>query len=122
NGSAHEMNFADPLPGESDFYASFGSVGFLPGETETEIEIPLNSDTAVENNETFSVVVSSTSAQMARNSATATIVDDDLAPAISIKDALIRELSYASTNLLFNVTLSKPSADPVQVAFTTKDG
>jgi hypothetical protein len=64
----------------SDYTAASGSVNFAPGETQKTIVIPVNDDSLVEGNETFSVSLSGPSGGAtlgSPNTAVVTIVDND---------------------------------------------
>ena len=89
------------------------------GSTEEIIEIGLIDDGVVERAETFSVALHSPeNAELSRNEATVTILDDD-APAVSIDDVTVQE--YAS-EAVFSVSLTAAHVDPVTVRYASEDG
>ena len=64
-----------------DFYSAAGQVFFAPGETSKSVEVLIDGGGAVENDETFTVELSSpVNATIARGVATVTIINDDLPP------------------------------------------
>ena len=66
----------------TDYTAKSGSVVFAPGETSKPVAIDILGDTAFEGDETFTLTLSSAvNAVLERASATATIKNDDVAPA-----------------------------------------
>jgi Ca2+-binding RTX toxin-like protein/predicted extracellular nuclease len=101
-----------------------GTVTFLEGETSASIPFTINGDVTNEPNETFTVALSNATggATIGDGAATATITNDDAAPTISIGDASLVEGDDGVTYLVFTVTLSKVSIDPVTVDFDTSDG
>ena len=78
-------------------------------------------DTLIEGNETFTLTLSNpTNAVVDRDTATATIMDDDGTAALSVGDVTVKEGNLGSTGLAsFTVFLLKPSALPVTFSFTT---
>ena len=80
-----------------------------------------NQDELDEANETFRLQLSNpVAATIADSSGTATILDNDPTPSISVSDAGTRpEGGYASR---FDITLSAPSGRTVSVNYTTVDG
>ena len=113
----------------SDFTAKSGTVTFTPGVTSQQVQIGLLGDTAVESNETFTIVLSSPSgATIADGTATGTITNDDAVtpapqlPTVSIGDAAGAEGNSGTSNMGFTVSLSEASANPVSVGYATSNG
>ncbi len=111
----------------SDYVARSGTLTFAAGETTKTIAVAAIGDSTVEADEGFTVVLSNpTGATIARGTATATIVNDDAAPGaatLSIGDVTFSEGSAAAPGQgIFTVKLSKASASPVTVHFTTENG
>lgn len=86
-----------------DFGAAFtstGTVNFADGQTTAEIRVPIHGDTTVENNETFTVTLSSPTGGAALGTATGTgtITNDDVAPPANV---WVNEIHYdnASTDV-----------------------
>lgn len=107
-----------------DYKLNAGTLTFAPGETTKQISVLVIGDTTAEQQENFSVVLSNPSgATLADSAGTGTIQDDDATPTISVTPtASVAEGALnATTNLVFTVTLSSPSGQPVTVAFSTQD-
>ena len=105
-----------------DYTASRGIVFFDPRATRGIVQLELTDDEIPEKTETFTVVLSNASQNViiARNSATATILDDDGGdPTLTIEDAVAREDAPVIT---FHLHLSPPSLHPVSVRYRTEDG
>lgn len=106
----------------SDFSSSSDVVTFAPGETEAPITVVVFGDTLAELNETFSIYLSNpTNATIAGSVGTATILNDDGTPQISIGNAATTEGNPGSKQLVFPVTLSASSGQTVQAGFFTTD-
>lgn len=106
----------------TDYVTTSGSFTIAPGDTTATIAVPLLQDGLDEADETFTVTLTSTEATIARGEATATILDDDEAPALSVDDLTFLEGDTGSTSQRFTVTLSEPSGQTVTVAYATADG
>ncbi len=105
-----------------DYTASRGIVIFDPRTTRGIIQLELTDDEIPEGTETFMVLLSNASpnAIIARNSATATILDDDGGiPTLTIEDAVAHEDAPVVT---FHIHVSPPSLHPVSVRYRTEDG
>lgn len=103
----------------SDFEATSGNLRFLPGEIVKTVEVPIIDDAAAEGVERFALSLSNVvGGTPAQSSATATVFDNDAAPAaspaINVSDAVVGEGDGVAR---FTVRLSAPSEDPVSVAF-----
>lgn len=61
----------------SDYLAQSGSLQFAPGETVKTVTIILSGDEVEEANESFDLVLSNTTVELAKARATATLIDDD---------------------------------------------
>jgi aryl-phospho-beta-D-glucosidase BglC (GH1 family) len=69
----------------SDYQAASGTLSFAPGITTQTISVVIIGDTVVENNETFSVILSNpVNATLGAATGTGTILDDDGPPAAGI--------------------------------------
>ena len=107
----------------ADYSATSGTLTFTPNVTTQTISIPILADTIDEENETFTVALSSpTNATVSTSAGTATmtITDDDAAPTISINDVSTTNEAAGSTNLV--ATLSTASARTITVDYATSDG
>ncbi|HEX2763966.1 MAG TPA: Calx-beta domain-containing protein [Allosphingosinicella sp.] len=101
-----------------------GTVTFLEGQTGASVPFTINGDVTNEPNETFTVALANATggASIGDGSATATITNDDAPPTLSIGDATLVEGNGGITYLVFTVSLSKVSLDPVTVDFATANG
>lgn len=108
-------------PGEGDYYEVSGGVGFNPGEIETTLAVPINGDDFPEGDEKFKVYYSSTQADTLAQYATATILNDDPDPVLTVRDAVVREDSVQVRKLLFQVQLSKATGQEVYLNYQTLD-
>ena len=114
-------------PGTALSPADFAAVAlttltFAPGETSKNVPVTINGDLLDEANETFTVTLSAPSATVTLDTAhfvsTATIVDNDPTPTLSIDDVSAPENTGAFT---FKVRLSAVSGLPVTVTYSTLD-
>ena len=106
-----------------DYTAASGTLTFPPGTLTRQVLVPVLGDTIDEPNEAFFVNLSgAVNAPIADGQGVGTIVDNDLAPTISVGNATVTEGNAGLTNAAFNLTLSGPSGLPVFVSYTTADG
>ena len=106
----------------SDYVPASGTLIFAPLSTVRTFTVPVNGDTTVEANETFSVNLSSpVNAVLARGVGQGTIINDDL-PSISVADVTVAEGNTGTTSAVFTITMSASSASAVTVDYTTSDG
>ncbi len=107
----------------SDYSAVSGTLTFSPGQTSKTVTVQVNGDTLYEADETFTLNLSNASgAIIGRSQATATILNDDTAPVISVSDASVTEGNSGTTNAVFNLTLSAASGVATTVSYSTSDG
>ncbi len=109
----------------ADYTATSGVLvfSFALNETLKTITVPIVDDSLDEPDETFQVTLSAaTSAVIADGLAIGTIVDNDLAPTISLGDITVTEGQSGFTNAVFTATLSGASGRQITVAFATSDG
>jgi hypothetical protein len=113
----------------SDYNAKTGTVTFQPGETLRSIEVQVRGDTVDEEDETFLVRLSNASgATIAVDEASATILDDDAPPTISIRGdggtqtASIFEGDSGDREIPFVVQLSQASGKEVRVRVASENG
>ncbi|ACL76817.1 Calx-beta domain-containing protein [Ruminiclostridium cellulolyticum] len=103
-----------------DYTATNGTLIFSPGETgPQQIQVTVLGDDLLEPSETVSLNLTATNANKPDYTATGTIKDNDKAT-ISINDASVTE--GPAKNIVFKISLSKPSSQSVTVKFRTKDG
>ncbi len=104
-----------------DYTASRGIVIFDPRATSGIVQIEIIDDETPEGDETFTVILSNAKhATIARESATATIVDDDGGiPVLTIEDAVVSPDAHVVT---FQIYVSQPSSQSISVRYRTADG
>ncbi len=98
---------------------------FAPGQTEQTITVQAIGDTVYESDATFTVELSNpTIAQVSRSIATATVLNDDPKPQLSIVAVTpsIPEGNSGTTPVTFEVSLVGATALPVTVNYSTVDG
>lgn len=104
----------------SDYLPSSGTLTFAPGETSKTVAVELIDDSIYELTEAFTLDLSNpSSAAVASASATATIVENDEPPALSVNSVVVTEGEDTAAN--FEVTLSQPAAVPVTVEYFLTD-
>ena len=107
----------------ADFTTAGGTVTFLPGETSQAVTVQVTGDALDEDDETFSVTLSApVSATLGTASATATIVDDDLPPSVSIAATSVAEGDAGTATATFTVSLSAASGRSISVGYATAAG
>ncbi|WP_392530961.1 Calx-beta domain-containing protein [Nostoc sp. C117] len=108
---------------DSDYNSASGTVTFNPGETSKTLSIGVVGDNKFETDETFSVNLSApTNATITDGLGSATIINDDSQPTISISDVSVAEGNTGTTNANFIVTLSNASYQQITVNYNTSDG
>jgi hypothetical protein len=106
----------------ADYVARTGTLTFPSNVQSQQVAITINGDAVFENNETFTVTLSTPSgATISTASAIATITDDDLL-GLSISDAAIAEGTGANTLMNFTVALAGASSLPVSVNYASSNG
>ena len=111
----------------SDYTAASGDLTIAAGSQSASIEVSVTGDTAVELDETLSLLLSNSSgATLGATSATGTILNDDAAsgaePVISVTGGEVTEGNGGTTDLNFTITLSAPTGTDVSVNFATGNG
>jgi hypothetical protein len=112
--------------GPADFTTVNQTISFAAGETEKTIVVPITSDLSKENTETFSVQLSNpTNGVIGADEGTRTvrIVDNDVAPTLSVDDVRIVEgTGTQPRQAVFTVRLSAANeTTPVRVNVATRD-
>lgn len=107
----------------SDFAAANGTLQYAAGQTLLTLSVEIFGDAATEQDERFSLELSSPSngIALARDRATATIYDDDSAvarPSLSMDDVQVTESDNA-TEATFELRLSKAATGAVTVSYET---
>ena len=104
---------------DADYAEASGTLTFSPGDTVQTVSVVTTDDSADEEDETFTLTLSSpTNATLADSTATGTINDADEIPAVSVSDASANE----GDSVEFTVSLSAASALQVTVAYATSGG
>jgi uncharacterized repeat protein (TIGR01451 family) len=106
-----------------DFGRRPGTLTFPPGTTTQTFLVNIISDRLHEDDETFFIDLSNpVNATIPRARAQVLILDDDLAPVVSVRDLRVLEGDEGTNDAAVTVTLSAPSGLPVTVGFATADG
>ncbi len=108
----------------ADYVATNSSAAISAGTRQTTVNIVVGGDTIDEPDETFNVTVSNvTNAQAGRTNAVGTIVDDDVAPTLSVVAPLqpATEGDSGTTTLGFDIALSAPTGQEVTVHVASQD-
>ena len=107
----------DTAAAPGDYTASSGVLVFAPGVTTQLIAVPVIDDTVDEDIESFKVVFSdATNAGISDAEGVADILDDDLAPTVSVDDAAA---VWEGDTAAFTVDLSGPSGKTITVDYGT---
>ncbi|HXD31085.1 MAG TPA: Calx-beta domain-containing protein, partial [Pyrinomonadaceae bacterium] len=109
----------------TDFTPAQGTVTFNDGEVSKNISVAVSNDNVYEPlAETVKIVLAPSGNPDTlgpQNTAILTINDDDQIPMVTIADAAASEGNSGTTNIVFPVTLSNPSSNPITVNFGTFD-
>lgn len=106
-----------------DFAGAAGQVTFLPGQSSRLVPITLNNDAIDENDETFTISLSSPSnAVLQLASHTRTIVDDDAEPVVSFAEPVSSANEGELGDATVEAILSAPSEKAVTVEYQTSAG
>ncbi len=106
-----------------DFQGTAGTLSFSPGEVKKGINVPVFGDLTDEYNETLSMVLSNAvNASFSKSVGTATIVDDDALPSLSINNIYIPEPTSGTYQAVFAVSLTPASGKTVTVTYATAAG
>ncbi len=106
-----------------DYDSASGFLAFPAGTTSKVFKLTIPDDTLEEGNETFNIALSNPENAVLGmpNSATITIIDDDLPPTVSFSKA-----SYSVTEsqgqILITALLSRPVSNPIVVDYATSSG
>ena len=124
NGSATAADFGPALEVSTDggaTWTSATSATFAAGATSVLARTPITSDALDETDETFTLTATRTAGTTSNTSATgtATIIDDDATPSVSIGNVSVNE---ADGTMTFTVTLSAASGQNVSVNYATSNG
>jgi len=107
----------------ADYVPRSGTVTFAPGTTNQQITVGVRGDRIFENDEAFLVNLTAPVNGMVEDSqATATILNDDTMPTVTVTDVTVTEQNTTPTNAIFRVSLSSGSGLPVTVTFAAASG
>ncbi len=107
----------------SDYAAAAASVVFEPGQTQKTVSVLTVNDATDEFDETFRMNVAKASVgTVTRGVGTATIIDDDPPPTVTLNDLGAAEGDSGVRAVSIEVLLSAASGKPVAVSFATSDG
>ncbi len=124
--TVHYSTVDETATAGSDYNAKSASVKIGANKTSATVAVTVRGDNAVEGDETLGLSIDSVTGgyAMGTSQATGTILDDDAtnSPTISIGDASIVEGNSGTSNAVFTVTMSAPSATPTPVSYETADG
>jgi hypothetical protein len=124
SGKTITVNYATS-PGtatSADYTETAGTLTFLPGETQKTITVSIRGDLWDEADETlFANLSGAVNATIGTAQARGLIRDNDLAPALSVQNGVLRKIS-GKWYVAFNVSLSAPSGRVVTVNYSTSDG
>jgi len=107
----------------SDYVAKSGTLTFPPGMLMKNDTILVNGDLLVEPDEEFYLTLSSPSnATLTRPQGAGVIQNDDGVTQVSVNNISVTEGNSGTTNAIFTVSLSAPSAQTITVQFATANG
>jgi hypothetical protein len=108
----------------SDYQSVRGKLTFAPGETSKTIELPVLDDSIDEERETLTLQLTNpvNATVASQTGGTATIVDNDSEPELTVGDFTLTEGDGGTTNASFTVTLSAPSSKEISIDYATADG
>jgi len=103
-----------------DYQTTSGQLTFQPGQTTQTISVPVDGDAKFEPDEIFTVVLDNASGiGILDDTGQATVANDDQQPEISIVDGAVFEGDTGTRNLIFTVSLTRASFEPVIVDYVT---
>ncbi|NNM14438.1 MAG: tandem-95 repeat protein, partial [Gammaproteobacteria bacterium] len=106
---------------DNDYVANAQSLTIPAGQTTAIFTVQVNNDIKVEQNETIVVRLSNAvNAALLDAQGQGTIINDD-ATTLSVSDATVTEGNSGNTDLIFQISLSAPSFQPITVEFRTED-
>ena len=106
-----------------DFITKSGTLVFSAGETSKTVTVVVRGDTVEEPNETLLLSFSSVSgAALANDTATGTIIDDDLIHKAGVGDATVFEGDDNDGIVNVVITLDRPALSTMSVLAVTRDG
>jgi chitinase len=108
---------------DGDYSAASGTLTFAPNQTTQTVTVNVNGNSSYENDETFFVQLSDPAiAVIQTGMGKGTIVNDDAAPTLSIRDVSATEGNSGTKTFSFVVSLSGPTELTTTVQYATSDG
>ncbi|HEY0171895.1 MAG TPA: Calx-beta domain-containing protein [Pyrinomonadaceae bacterium] len=105
----------------ADYHAASGTLAFADGETSKTFDVTILDDTTDEFDKAVRLTLTSADgAVLAR--ASLVIIDDDLPPALTVGDVSAHEGDFDTTEFVFHVSLSSPSAKTVTASVNSASG
>ncbi|MCA1841692.1 MAG: hypothetical protein LC792_00615, partial [Actinobacteria bacterium] len=106
-----------------DYAPRTGLLIFSGSATTQTVSVSVRGDLADEDDETFTVTLANpTNAVLAKDTGTATIVDDDDAPRVAVTPVTVPEGNSGAGRGVVDITLSAPSSRPVTVGYAVGGG
>ncbi|MCP4653786.1 MAG: hypothetical protein GY856_00055, partial [bacterium] len=106
-----------------DYESASGELSLPAGTTSRTVAVPILDDLLDEDDETFLLALANAEhAVLPAAAGVGTIVDDDLAPTLSILDAAVTEGTGADTSAVFTLELSGASGREIRVSYGTANG
>jgi len=107
----------------TDYVGKTGSVVFQPGEASKTVSVEVIGDTIDEFSETFKLNLNNVDVGvLVKSQGTATIVNNDPPPTVSLVDLTINEGDFGTNTLRLGLSLSQASEKPISVSYATADG
>jgi len=121
-----EDNTAEDENKDNDYNATYGDYNISTGATSFSISVPINSDTKIEDDESFSFIISNLNKLTldGTDTATGTILNDDgNFPTLSATsdNFSIEEGNTSESNLSFTFTLSEPALEGSSFDYYTEE-
>ena len=107
----------------TDYTTTVGSLTFNPGDLTKTVSVSVATDSTDEPDETFDLFLSNNvNAGFDDRTGTATILDDDAPPTISVNDVSMLEGESGTANATFTLTLSAASGKTATINAFTSNG
>jgi hypothetical protein len=105
----------------TDYNSASGTLTFTPGVVSKTVPVTVNPTSVAHANRYFSVSLSApTNATIVSGTGTGTLVDDAVAPYVTVNNPSVASGS-TSTTMTFTVTLTSPTPNPVTVNYATSN-
>lgn len=107
---------------QGDYTSTSGTLTFAPGTLTKTVPVPIGATTVAHASRYFYLSISSpTNATVVSSSGTATILDDAVAPYVSVDNPSV-PAGVTSTTMNYTVSLTGPTTNTVTVHYATSDG